>query len=119
MLMDTEEALRICERAGVRGRAREVLLLLAEGLDAAAVAERLEIAVATVHVHAHRARVRIARVQAQHEEVELHRFILDEALPGPVPSDPPHGLYRVTGPGQGERVRLRGALVTVDDLSGR
>ena len=96
-----------------------MLLLLAEGHDAAAVAEGLKIAVATVHVHAYRARVRIARAQARREELELHRFILHEALPGPVPSDPPHGLYRVTGPGQGERVRLRGAVVTVEDLLGR
>ena len=50
-------------------------------------------------------------------ELENYQFILHEALPGPVPSDPPHGLYRVTGPGQGERVRLRGALVTVEDLA--
>lgn len=71
-----------------------------------------------VHAHAHRARVRIAKAQARHGEVELHRFILHEVLPGPAPSDPPHGLYRVTGAGQGERVRLRGALVMVQDLLG-
>jgi len=94
-----------------------VLVLLAEGLAAAQVAERLGIAVGTVHVHAGRAKRKLRAAQQRHEALEFHRFVLEEGMRGPADCNPKAGLYRVTGPGEGERVRLgAGPLVRVEDL---
>lgn len=109
----------LCERARLRGRPREVLELLGTGLEPEEVAERLGIAVATVYVHSRTARAKLRQAALRHEEFEFHRFILHEAIGGPAVSNPKEGLYRVTGPGMGERVRVNaGPLVTVADLQG-
>src|SRR5437016_4966638 len=117
MKVDVEIIGRVCEEARVRGRGRQVLELLAQEVAPAEVAERLGIAVATVHVHAHRAKLKIARSRARDELRELYRFLLEEGMKGPLPSNPAPGLYRVTGPGEGERVRVSGGpMVTVEEL---
>lgn len=75
-------------------------------MDAGEVAERLGIAAATVHVHARTARIKLREAALRHEEFEFHRLILSEAVVGPAVSNPRPGLYRETGPGMGERVRV-------------
>ena len=117
MKLDPEVLETLCERAGLRGRVREVLTLLAAGLPPDEVAQRLEIATATVHVHLHRARRKIAAARCRDDRRELCRFLLEEAIPGPRPSNPPLGLYPASGPSRGERARLHGGrLVHVQDL---
>lgn len=107
----------VCQRARIHGRAAEVLRLMAAGHDVEAVAERLGVKVGTVYTYVHRARTKLKQAQLRHELREFYGFLLHEALPGPRPSDPRQGLYRVTGPGEGERVSVNaGPLVTVEDL---
>ncbi len=107
----------VCDRARMSRRQREVVELMAEGLDAGGVAERLGIAVGTVHVHAGKAREKLRRAQQRHEAREFYGFLLDEAMRGPVPCNPPAGNFRVTGPGTAERVCVNvRRLVTVEDL---
>ena len=119
MVVDPEVMEALCMRAGVRGRAKEVLVLLGQGLTAKAVAERLGVAVSTVNVNAHRARKKLAEAQARWSELEFHRFVLHEAVPGPTRAgEPPVALFCTQGPRYGERVKVSGMpLTTVDDLA--
>jgi len=119
MKIEPELVVELCERAGVRGRPRQVLELLAADVPSEDIARQLEIAPASVHVYAHRARTRIARAQARWAEWDLHRFVLREAILGPAVSNPREALYRELGPGQGERVRLHGLIVVEEDLRRR
>lgn len=111
-----ELMVELCERAGVRGRRREVLVRLAEGKSPTEVGAELGMAVATVYVHKHAGWKRVAAQRERQAEVELLRFLLHEAIPGPVPADPKPALYRSLPGGGGERVRLHAEVVTVEDL---
>jgi len=113
---DGGEGGEVCELAGVRGRPREVLVLIASGVSSEEIAERLGIALGSVHVYAHRGRAKIVAAQEKWDELEFHRFVLREGMVGPAVSNPATPLFRVTGPGYGERVRLHPKFVTEDDL---
>lgn len=113
----TELMRELCERAGVRGRRREVLVLLAAGMAPVEVGAHLGMAVGTVYAHKHEGWRRIAAAKARWDEREFHRFVLSEGILGPAVSKPKPGLYRNLPDGGGERISLHaGPLVTVEDL---
>jgi len=116
--METQAELmrELCERAGVRGRRREVLVLLAGGMSPVEVGAQLGLAVGTVYAHKHEGWRRIAAAEAGRVEWEFHRFVLTEAVVGPAVSNPKLGLYRRLPCGGGERVWLHAQVVTLDDF---
>jgi hypothetical protein len=115
-----ERVRALCDRAGLKGRPREVVELRLQGREEVEIAAELGIAVATVYVHSHTARKKLSGVEPEWTEREFYRFLLAECLRGPRVSSPGTPLYRVLPGGGGERVRVSGGpLVAVDDLLGR
>ena len=111
MVIDLEQVLKLCDRAGLKGRPRQVVELRLQGREEAEIAVELGIAVATVYVHSHNARKKLAAVEPEWTEREFYRFLLEECLRGPRTISRRRGGFHQR-PGAAR-------LVAVEDLCGK